>query len=453
MPDTLRAEAAFIYGVSVPGMVRTNNEDSILTKQWKDRENPLGLTALLAIADGMGGHENGEWASKTAIECIDQVIGSAKSDQPLDQVLMKAIKYANQTIGAAAQHGGNSPGTTLSIVAIRRNQAWIASVGDSRIYLHRKGELSQLTKDDTLAELLIAKGQMTAEEAAKGQEHHILVKSIGQAAELEPTVKARKLKKGDIFLVCSDGLTNMLSDSQIEELIAKSPSLVSAAESLCSSANDAGGFDNISVVLYSFGRWSPKYRPRTGRGKSGAGIREYRILPIALIFFGLLIGAGLIVPNRYWHRTPPNNNPAPIPSEPLTPLPSPAVNTIYINGPSEIPVDSFGQFSIASSGLEVKKCEWKCDPDSAGTFDPNNSNKDKTKFTLSKSAKAGDRITIIVIVHLMSGEQQQSDPLTIQVVKPKDTAPAPSPRNLPTTPANPPANQSPPSAPPAGKPH
>jgi len=223
---------------------------------------PLGLTALLAVADGMGGHQAGEWASNSAIKLLKEYIAFADQNAPVETVLKSALITANNKIFTSiAATGLSHPGTTLTVAAVKDNRCVITHVGDSRAYILRGSVLRQLTEDDSWAAELVRQGQMTPDAASNWTHKNQLTKAIGIRDEVEPSVVSLDLYAGDVILVCSDGLHGMISDENIRSLLLVGQSPVQVGEALCAAANKAGGEDNISVVIYSHGPWIPKKNP------------------------------------------------------------------------------------------------------------------------------------------------------------------------------------------------
>jgi PPM family protein phosphatase len=228
------------------GRVRKNNEDAL----WVDE--PLGL---LVVADGMGGHAGGEVASAVAVKAIaayvrEHLAGSEAVDQAA-ALLQAAIRTADEAIWATARTRRElrDMGTTVVLALCRGNQVHVAHVGDSRAYLLRQGELRQLTEDHSVVARLIKAGQLTPRRARSHPLRHQITRYLGgrqAVAELHCVI----WWPGDYLLLCSDGLTNMLEDQHLKELILQSGVDVQAAcEALVARANANGGEDNISVIL------------------------------------------------------------------------------------------------------------------------------------------------------------------------------------------------------------
>ena len=240
-----------IAGCTDTGLKRQLNEDYIGFDQ------DLGIAVL---ADGMGGHQSGEIASHMAVEsvlgklqniCKPKSTEAITGSQLLDYV-SNTISYSNSMIFQAAEavdeHRGM--GTTLVAVMIQDSQIYAGHVGDSRLYLYRDKSLSRITKDHSLVQDLIDRGFYTEEEARSANVGHIVTRALGTKAQVEVDTLQHGLEEGDILLLCSDGLSDMVADWQIQEILKEqSSNLEQAADSLVTSANNNGGKDNISVIL------------------------------------------------------------------------------------------------------------------------------------------------------------------------------------------------------------
>ncbi len=227
------------------GKVRTNNEDSILVDQER---------GIFLLADGMGGHNAGEVASRLAVDTVHDylkdIIATIEGDDEILHALDAAVMKANEAIKGKASSDINlrGMGTTLVVLVIKNSKAYLCHAGDSRAYLFRS-TLKRLTKDHTVGDSYVEKGYMTREQVPP-QQWHILTQSVGTDTDLSPDKKAVGLKPGDILLLCSDGLTNMLTDEDIENAVRIGGNSISeTVENLLAMANNRGGRDNISVIL------------------------------------------------------------------------------------------------------------------------------------------------------------------------------------------------------------
>ena len=224
------------------GQKRTNNQDYV---------NRAGRTMII-LADGMGGHRAGNIASEMAVTDL----GVAWVDTQIDTVnevrewFANNLEIENQKINQLGQDEAyKGMGTTLEAVAIIDNQAIYAHIGDSRIGLIRGEEYHQLTSDHSLVNELLKAGQLTPEEAASHPQKNIITQSIGQKDEVQPDFGMITLEPGDYLLLNSDGLTNMISGSEISDIVTSDIALADKAATLIRFANNAGGLDNITVAL------------------------------------------------------------------------------------------------------------------------------------------------------------------------------------------------------------
>jgi protein phosphatase len=218
------------------GRGRPENEDSLLV----DREH-----GLYAVADGMGGHRAGEVASATAIDTLQAAFGGGN---PID----RAVAAANAAVFAKAADDAalRGMGTTLTAVALRPDgTAILGHVGDSRAYLMRDGAVTQVTDDHSLVEQLVREGRLSPEEAQHHPQRAIITRALGVDPDVEVDTYRVDLKPGDRLLICSDGLTGMLSDETIAATLRRHADPQQAAETLVDMANQAGGDDNITVVI------------------------------------------------------------------------------------------------------------------------------------------------------------------------------------------------------------
>ena len=230
------------------GQKRTNNQDYVNLFV-----NRAGCTMIL-LADGMGGHRAGNIASEMAVTDL----GIAWVDTQIDTVnevrewFANYLEIENQKIHQLGQDDAyKGMGTTLEAVAIIGNQAIYAHIGDSRIGLIRGEEYHQLTSDHSLVNELLKAGQLTPEEAASHPQKNIITQSIGQKDEVQPDFGIITLESGDYLLLNSDGLTNMISGSEICDIVTSDIPLADKTATLVRFANNAGGLDNITVALVS----------------------------------------------------------------------------------------------------------------------------------------------------------------------------------------------------------
>lgn len=233
-------------GLSDVGRVRTSNEDS------------MGLFPelnLYVVADGMGGHAAGEVASSMAVTTIREVFslnGGGPTLSPV-QRLLKAIQAANYKIYQTGKHTPalSGMGTTVVSVFLDQEAAYIGYVGDSRAYLIRQNEITQLTTDHSLINEYLKKGMLTPEEAEHHPLKHVLSRALGTAPEVEVDSLTLPLKSGDLLLVCTDGLSNTVTPLSILQILRRSgrESLEKVCQLLIEEANNHGGIDNTTVVI------------------------------------------------------------------------------------------------------------------------------------------------------------------------------------------------------------
>lgn len=229
------------------GKKRKINQDFVYTT-----ELPVGpLPNLFLVADGMGGHKAGDYASRCAIETVvDQIMGW--DDDSIIGSLDKAIKYTNKLISekSKSHEAFNGMGTTLVAATIDENNVMnVANVGDSRLYVVNNREIKQITRDHSLVEEMVRMGGLKKEQAKDHPDKNIITRALGAEDDIEVDYFKVKLEKGDIVLLCSDGLTNMIDDEEIRMILQGRRDIVDKAHSLVEAANNNGGKDNIAVVL------------------------------------------------------------------------------------------------------------------------------------------------------------------------------------------------------------
>jgi protein phosphatase len=223
------------------GIVRETNEDSIGCDEH---------AGVFVIADGLGGHQAGEVASRIA---VDTIIGELKgSPVAPGSRIRRAVAQANRRIQTEASRSSDRKGmgTTLVAAICRPRQIWVAHIGDSRAYLHATGKLSRLTEDHTLASYLVKSGEITESQARVHPMRNMLDRSLGNWSQPSPEIRRLPWKQGDCLLLCSDGLHSMVDDARIERVLAlRGASPAEACQTLIHLANQAGGLDNISVIV------------------------------------------------------------------------------------------------------------------------------------------------------------------------------------------------------------
>jgi protein phosphatase len=222
------------------GRQRHANEDSYLAR-----------SPVYVVADGMGGAQAGEVASQVAAETFDVDIEGPN----LEQALAERAHAANTRIFELSREdeSRSGMGTTLTGAVLAGDEVSIVHAGDSRAYLFRDGELRQLTRDHSLVEELRRQGRLTSEEAEEHPQRSIITRALGPERDVELDTHSHQARPGDVFLLCSDGLTSMVRDDDLRRILAERGSLEGAADRMIAEANEMGGRDNITVVLFEVG--------------------------------------------------------------------------------------------------------------------------------------------------------------------------------------------------------
>lgn len=236
------------FGLSDIGLVRQNNED-----YWSE----LPKLNFFILADGMGGHRAGEVAAKEAVEAVCKVIENAFSIEPnlnLEEaygVVQYAIEQSNEAVYRRGRQDRDlrGMGTTLCTLLFHPKGLIYAHVGDSRIYRMRNFKLEQITSDHSLLRELVDLGQLNDKQVTDFLYKNIITKAVGTEPFVEPTVQFAEVFPEDVYLICSDGLSDMLSEHDIEVIINRGGSVEEVGKELVRSANERGGYDNITVVL------------------------------------------------------------------------------------------------------------------------------------------------------------------------------------------------------------
>jgi len=235
-----------------PGLARESNEDTVAWVTPQDKAIADSRGSLALVADGMGGHAAGEVASALAADVIRRLYYDL--DGPVPTVLAAAFAAANRAIlEYAAEHPQcRGMGTTCTVLAFRERKAWIAHIGDSRAYLLRHGELIQLSEDQTLVAKLVSAGTLTQEEANHSPMHNVILQALGTSQQMKPIIgsKGLPLEFGDVLILCSDGISNLVPDAKIAEIAGRlAPQ--EACDALIEAALAAGGHDNASVGAFT----------------------------------------------------------------------------------------------------------------------------------------------------------------------------------------------------------
>ena len=231
------------------GLVRSENQDFGTWTTASEASGSLLGGRLLVVADGMGGHRGGATASRLAAETIKQQYLATGSDDPAE-ALRAALERANARVFAEAQSNPDlrGMGTTTSVLAVQGESAWLAHVGDSRIYRVRDGQIEQLTQDHSLVATMVREGLLTAEEAETHPRRNVLQRSMGVAEQVEIDLAGPiELQEGDTFILCSDGLHGLVREPELKE-IATAP-IDLAADEFVRRALQRGAPDNVTVIV------------------------------------------------------------------------------------------------------------------------------------------------------------------------------------------------------------
>lgn len=226
------------------GIVRSGNEDNYLM---------LSDRGIFIVADGMGGHAAGEVASEMAVRIISRELGSLRgqTDEQVGDRLRQSIRAANEAIfgRTLAEHDKRGMGTTVTVLTLLPNRYLIGQVGDSRAYLLRDGHLLQLTKDHSYVQEQVDAGLLTPDQARVHPYSNVITRCVGAGEHVEPDVYGGEVKVGDLFLVASDGLTGMVDDRRLQQLLLSRVPPDRLVEALITEANGRGGLDNITAIV------------------------------------------------------------------------------------------------------------------------------------------------------------------------------------------------------------
>ena len=227
------------------GVKRKMNQDFVYAS-----DDPVGhLPNLFVVADGMGGHNAGDYASRCAVETLVSYLEGTQETRPVS-LLSGAIQEANRRVvmKAASDRSMEGMGTTIVAAVVEDDCLYVANVGDSRLYLIDDG-ICQITRDQSLVEEMVRAGQLRREDARTHPEKNVITRAVGVREQLKIDFFDVSLNPGERFLLCSDGLSNMVEDDEILRIVQEEGSLEDAARRLVETANKNGGSDNISVVL------------------------------------------------------------------------------------------------------------------------------------------------------------------------------------------------------------
>ena len=234
------------YSKTDIGSKRTMNQDSVYCN-----ENSVGsFQNLFIVADGMGGHKAGDYASRLCVEKIVYAVEQSKSITPVT-ILEEAVTEANKGVleEAKANAEYEGMGTTMVAATIFDHHMCVGNVGDSRLYVYHEGQLQQVTQDHSVVGEMVRKGEMPKEQARNHPKRNLITRAVGAEKEIRVDFFDETLADGDLVLMCTDGLTSMVEEEQIEEVLASAVSLQEKTNRLVELANDNGGKDNITVII------------------------------------------------------------------------------------------------------------------------------------------------------------------------------------------------------------
>ena len=233
------------YAITDVGVKRKSNQDFVFSS-----DEPVGnLPNLYIVADGMGGHRAGDFASRYTVEAFTDTVRNSREENPIS-IIDEAVNVANLALIDKASENVEMKGmgTTLVVATVIGDSIYIANVGDSRLYLVNE-EIQQITRDHSLVAELVNLGEIDKKSARTHEKKNIITRAIGADSELVADYFEIEYSSGDIILMCSDGLTNMVEDEDIKNIINKGEELDLTAHKLVDTANNNGGKDNISVLL------------------------------------------------------------------------------------------------------------------------------------------------------------------------------------------------------------
>lgn len=250
-------------GRSDIGLVRKVNEDNFICLNLNDilqLEKPAADLYICIVADGMGGRNAGEIASSMAVNEVMELIrekyiniltGEDTTEEKIFDLLNHAIHYSNDRIykKSLLNRECNGMGTTISMILIKEGKLYFGHVGDSRIYLIRKHEITRITEDHSLVAELVKQGSIKPEEAMTHPQKNIITRALGTEFDIEADLGKQEIQEGDYILLCTDGLTNLIGDDELMEIVLTAGDVEQACDALVSKAKENGGFDNITVVV------------------------------------------------------------------------------------------------------------------------------------------------------------------------------------------------------------
>ena len=231
------------HGTTDRGMIRERNEDNFAILSF-------GSTMLLVVADGMGGHDVGEVASRIAMETVCSVVqqaGLGNTDMP--SLVERAVQLANTAVRNEGERRGSDMGTTLSVALLEDGVAYIANIGDSRVYWIENGSITQITTDHSLVAKLVELGKISKEEARNHPKSNLLYRTIGNSEDVKIDTFRVEMERGGTLLLCTDGLWGEVTDEDLHRICTAEKDITSVCARLVQRANENGGKDNITAVV------------------------------------------------------------------------------------------------------------------------------------------------------------------------------------------------------------
>lgn len=261
-----------VYGNTDTGLVRSSNEDAFviadltggtLIQEGKIVRFEIGKRGvLLAVSDGMGGHQAGEVASALVLESLRRSMAKGDAKTNYDELIEQATEKANRAVwDAASEPGQEKMGATLTALFIHDQHVHIAAVGDSRAYLIRGGEIRQVTRDQSYVQFMLDVGLLTREEAKDSPLRNVILQAMGQKPDVQVALGRLELRYHDAFIICSDGLSNKVTDAELGAAILSAPRLDVACTRLIELAKTRGGEDNITAIVGGVGGDLPQQIP------------------------------------------------------------------------------------------------------------------------------------------------------------------------------------------------
>lgn len=234
---------------STTGKVRDINQDSYFCSEFNDIN-------VFAVADGMGGHNAGEVASRIAVETIKDLLYNFREDLingkiEVSEFIKKLLEEANKNIFIEAEENIKlkGMGTTITLVFVLENEILIGHVGDSRAYIFSNNELIQITEDHSLVAELVKNGTISEYEAINHPQKNVITRALGTDKEIKVDIFNKKIKKDDVIILCTDGLTNLVSEERIKNVLNEHQNIQDACDTLINIANELGGYDNTTVII------------------------------------------------------------------------------------------------------------------------------------------------------------------------------------------------------------